>query len=236
MTAHSDDVKIQELLAPLSRLEPVPFRGLASRNRRWFRRPVVVGAVVAAALALTGVAIADGFGAFNGIGAAQHPRTGADVIDAQALASLQEGCPSEIVNGSFYMPFCHLVLDSARLIGDLPSYGKVYVVADTRGDLCSVIDGSGADCVPPLTSSRPISIEFLNDSPTSGGTFVADGIATDGVESVSFNVNGKPVTVPVKNNIWVYEETDSHATTGTCIVAHMADGSTVKPLPIDPCP
>ena len=106
---------------------------------RAYRYVLLVAAAVVALIG-TGVGIADGFGAFDGIGSAQHPQTGADVLDAQTLAGLQKACPSQTVQ-AFYMPFCHLVLDSARFVSHVPSYGNVYVVTDTRGDLCTLFEG-----------------------------------------------------------------------------------------------
>jgi hypothetical protein len=201
---------------------------------RRFRHALLV-AVAVVAVAGAGVGIADGFGAFDGIGAAQHPQTGADVLDAQTLAGLQKACPSEIVQ-TFYMPPCHLVLDSARLIGQVPSYGNVYVVADTRGDLCTFFEGGDGSCGPPLSESHPITFGTFNPSPTTGGTFIASGLAADGVTAVSFTVRGRSVQVPVDKNVWVYSEPNSHATDGQCIVAHLDDGSTVNPFPGAPCP
>ena len=198
-------------------------------------RNVLLIALVMATLVGVGVGIADGFGAFDGIGAAQHPQTGADVLDAQTLAGLQKACPSEIVQ-TFYMPSCHLVLDSARLIGQVPSYGNVYVVTDTRGDLCTFFEGGDGSCGPPLSKSQPITFGTFNPSPTTGGTFIASGLAVDGVTAVSFTVSGKAVQVPVENNVWVYSEPNSHAKGGQCVVAHLDDGSTVDPFPEVPCP
>lgn len=230
-----DDQLVRELLAPFARVQPVTLRGRSTRRRLRRLRPVLTVAVAVAALAGAGVAIAAGFGAFDGIGAAQHPQTGADVLDAKTLAGLQEACPSQVAQGSFYMPFCHLVLDSARLVGRT-SYGNVYVVTNTRGDLCTIGVGGGGGCGAPLSESQPITFTTFNPTPTTGGSFVATGIAIDGVTSVSFTVRGKDVTVPVENNFWAYEEPDSHATLADCIVAHLADGSTVNPFPEAPCP
>jgi hypothetical protein len=203
------------------------------------RRPVLVGAVIIAALTLAAVAIAAGLGGFNGFSATQHPPTGADVLDAQTLASIQTACSSGPgpSDAQIYNPYCHLVLDSARLLTTSGPHGKVWLIADTRGDLC-VLGGPGS-CGPPLSKSQPITFGSGNDSPTKGDTFFAAGLATDDVTSVSFVPvpgDGKEVTVPVKNNIWVYQQPDSHADDGHCIVAHMADGSTVNPLPEVPCP
>jgi hypothetical protein len=197
-------------------------------------RGVLAAALVVAAVIGAGVAIADGFGAFDGIGVAQHPQTGADVLDAKTLAGLKNACPSGTVE-RFYRPECHLVLDSARLVGQVPSYGDVYVVTDTRGDLCTFFEGGDGSCGPPLSKSHPITFGSFNPSPTTGGTFIASGLAVDGVTAVSFTVSGKAVQVPVENNVWMYSEPDSHATSGGCIVAHLNDGSTVNPFPGAPC-
>src|SRR3954454_25192636 len=133
-------------------------------------RQVLVVAVALVAVVGAGVAIADGFGAFDGIGAAQHPRTGADVLDATTLIGLQKAWPNETVQ-PFYMPSCHLVLDSARLVGEIPSFGNVYVVTDTRGDLCTFFEGGDGGCGPPLSASQPITFGTFNPSSTTGGTF-----------------------------------------------------------------
>jgi hypothetical protein len=201
---------------------------------RRFRHALLV-AVAVVAVAGAGVGIADGFGAFDGIGAAQHPPTGADVLDANTLAGVQNACPSKPVQ-KFYMSFCHLVLDTTRLVGNIPSFGNVYVITNTRGDLCTVFQGGSGSCAPALSKSHPITFLAFNPSSTVGGTFVASGLAIDGVSTVSFTVSGKAVEVPVKNNVWVYSEPNSHATGGQCVLAHLDDGSTVNPLPGLPCP
>ena len=86
------------IVSELERMLPLPDGGRAdwsdvlrragfmSARRRW--RPVLVAAVVVAALVGVGVAIAAGFGAFNGISAAQHPQTPADRIDPKLLAEI----------------------------------------------------------------------------------------------------------------------------------------------------
>jgi hypothetical protein len=199
-----------------------------------FRHTLLIALAVAALIG-AGVAIADGIGVFNGIGAAQHPQTGADVLDAKTLAGVQNACPSKAAQ-KFYMAFCHLLLDTTRLVGNIPSFGNVYVITNTRGDLCTVFQGGDGSCAPPLSKSHPITFLAFNPSSTVGGTFVASGLAIDGVSTVSFTVSGKAVEVPVKNNVWVYSEPDSHATGGQCVVAHLNDGSTVNPFPGLPCP
>ena len=236
MTGYSDEAKVLELLAPLHGIEPLRFGGSQGlERRRLLRRPVLVTAIVLVALALTGVAIADGIGAFNGIGAAQRAQDGADVLDSRVTGT----CPSDN-SGPIYDPFCHLVPSSVRLIATLASGRKIYVVADTRGDLCVVDEGRTItdSCGPPLSRAHPVTGTFANYSPTTGGEFVAGGVAMDGVTSVSFTPSpgdGTQVTVPVNDNVWLYERSDSHATDGHCFLAHRADGSTVNPFPSVPC-
>jgi hypothetical protein len=237
MTSHSEDlVSIDELRSVLSVYAgPDTPRERSTRKRTKRLRPLLVAAVVFAACTAAGLAIAASLGAFDGISAAQHPRTHADKLDPKTRAQLRDACPRGS-RASFYMPFCHLVLDSTRRIGHIALLGSVYVITDTRGDLCTVWEAGASSCGPPLSKSQPISFGTFNRAPTAGSTFVATGLAIDGVTSVSFRVGGKAVAAPVTDNVWVYEEPDSHATTGSCIVAHLANGSTVIPFPEVPCP
>lgn len=225
----SFDPLIQDALArevPLrAELEPawddVVARARGGRNRmrprRW--KPVLAAAVVTMALAGAGVAIAAGLGAFNGISAADHPQTGADILDPQTAARLQQNCSGDRSTG-FYMPNCHLVLDSARRIGKLPSGRSLYVIADTRGDLC-VVFPEGMTCGTDLSPSRPI-------TSTSVGQ-LSFGVALDGVTAVSFQRAGREVTVPVKDNVWVYEGVSLPE--AGALTAHFEDGTTVTLSP-----
>jgi hypothetical protein len=231
MIGCSDDAKMMELLDPLRRLPSVPFRASPLEGRPWFRRPVVAVAVAVVGLGLVGVAIADGFGAFRGISAAEGPQTPAALNWARQF---QSACAKTLPpDGSIYFPPCHLVLSSARL---LSPGSKVYVVMDSRGDLCDSF-AFGGQCGPPLDASQPITLGIANTGPIPpGGTLTVGGVALDRVTAVSFTIWGKPVTVPVKDNTYVYERQNSSATDVHCVVAHMADGSTVKPFPEVPCP
>jgi hypothetical protein len=175
-----------------------------------------------------------GLGPFNGISAAQHAKTGSDLLPSGVLAQIKQ-MNAQSANASktgFEPP--RLLPDSARVLGTMPDRSKVYGLTDTRGDLC-LIGEVGGSCGPPLTQSRPITFGTFNRSPTTGGTFVASGVAIDGVTSVSFKVWGKEVRVPVKNNVWVYKKRHTTAHGATCIVAHLANGSTVIPFPEVPC-
>lgn len=221
MINHSDEAKVLELLAPLRRLEPVPFSAAAKRRRRLSRsRPILVTAVLALGLAVGGVAIADGVGVFSGLSAANRPQTGADVLDPGTVARLTRNCSTGGTAGSFYFPQCHLVFGSARLVGQLPSGGKVYAIADTRGHLC-LVDPTGMICGTGLTAARPLEDESVGK--------LMFGFALDGVTAVSFERAGKAVMIPVKDNVWIYE--GASLPEAGALTAHFEDGRTVTLSP-----
>jgi len=237
MDAYEQDlVSLDELRSMLTNYSgPDEPRCRPARGRWQRRRLGLFVALAAVALAASSIAVADQIGAFNGIGAAQHPQTGADLLDPKTLAGLQNACPNRSTQ-TFYRPFCHLMLDSTRLVGQVQPYGNVYVITDTRGDLCAVLDGGDGSCGPPLSQTHPITFGSFNRSPTTGGTYIATGLAIDGVTAVSFTLSGKPVEALVSNNVWIYSEPNSHATEARCILAHLSDGSTVNAFPGSPCP
>lgn len=187
-------------------------------------RPVLVGAVVVVALALAAVAIAAGFGAFSGISAAQRAQTPADRIDPALLAEIS-GANSVRGAGAQLLP------DSARLVKQLSDGSRIYAVATQDGELCVLgtglpdnngkNDAAAMGCGSPLTQSEP----------STGGSFRANestpaisfGIAIDSVTAVSFTAGSQEVTVPVKDNVWVYEgESPNYGT----LTAHFKDGTT----------
>jgi hypothetical protein len=215
MIGYSDDAKMMELLAPLRRLEPVPFSMQPVSERRLLRKPVLVAAVLLFALALTGVAIADGVGAFNGIGAAQHPQSAADLLGPQELSP---DCSSAVASPS---AFCNLDLGSARLVRTLPSGRKVWVATDSHGDLCVFLQEGGASCGSELTPTRPTTLASFKKGP--GVPLITYGVALDGIVAVSFIAGGEPVSVPVEDNVWAYEGPNSAFQT---LTVHYADGST----------
>ena len=219
MIGYSDDASVTELLAPLRRIEPLRFT-VARPERRRARRSILVAAVLAVGLVLAGVAIADGVGAFDGLSAANRPQTGADVLDPGTAARLQQNCSGADNPGSVYFPQCHLVLDSARLVGELPSGQELYVIADSRGDLC-MVDPSGMICGTGLTPSRPIEDESVGK--------LMFGVALDGVTAISFERAGEDVTIPVRDNVWIYEGVSLPE--AGALTAHFADGRivTLKP-------
>lgn len=143
-------------------------------------------------------------------------REGADVLDPGTAARLQQNCSGADNPGSVYFPQCHLVLDSARLVGELPSGDRLYVIADSRGDLC-MVDPSGMVCGTALTPSRPIEDESVGK--------LIFGVALDGVTAISFERAGEEVTIPVKDNVWIYEGVSLPE--AGALTAHFADGRIV---------
>jgi hypothetical protein len=223
------ETRKQHLLSEIAR-EPERPR-LSRPGVHLFRRPrsrrsLAVVAATAAALAGAGVAIAAGLGAFAGIGAAQHPQTGADVIDPATGAYLQENLAG-------------IQLDTARHIGHLPDGQNVYVVTGTQNDLCTVVGPPNAfvQCGDPLSDSHPATI--TGDYAVKNGSsirWVIFGLALDGVTSVSFQATqadgggpaGPEVTVPVNDNLWIYPSDDaSEVDVSQPFTAHFADGTTV---------
>jgi hypothetical protein len=187
-------------------------------RRRW--RPVFVTAVVVAAVAGVGVAIAAGFGAFNGISAAQHPPTAADKLDPAVAASIA-------ANGN---PL-GLEPDSARFVTQLADGVRIYAIATKTGELCALAerlpnnngknDAAAMGCGSPLTQGKPTSAASFQRS--EGTPPISFGIALDSVTAVSFVAGGQEVTVPVKNNVWAYEGNNSAIDS---LTVHFNDGST----------
>jgi hypothetical protein len=180
--------------------------------------------VAVAALVGVGVAIAAGFGAFNGISAAQHPQTPADRLEPQLLA-LINAANSARGAGSQLLP------DSARLVKQLPGSARIYAVATEDGELCVLAagllnnngksDAAGMGCGSPLTQSQPSTASTFARSESAPS--ISWGIALDSVAAVSFVAGGNEVTVPVVNNVWAYEgEPPTHGS----LIAHFKDGST----------
>ena len=222
------------IISGLEHMLPLPDGGRAdwsdvlrragSIEARWRWRPVLIAAVVAAALAGVGVAIAAGFGAFNGISAAQHPQTPADRIDPKLLAEINAANFARGAEGQ-------LLPDSARLVKQLSGGVRIYAVATKDGQLCVLAEGlpnnngkndsAAMGCGSPLTQSQPTTATTFraNEStPT-----ISWGIALDSVATVSFMAGGHEVTVPVNNNVWAYE---GAAPTHDSLTAHFKDGST----------
>lgn len=198
--------------------------GFRSARRRW--RPVLVAVAVVAALVGVGVAIAAGFGAFNGISAAQHPQTPSDRIDPRLLAEINAANQARSAGGQ-------LLPDSARLVKQLSDGARIYAVATNDGQLCVLAerlpnnngtdDAAAMGCGSPLTQSQPSTAATF--ARTESSPAISWGIALDSVAAVSFMAGRQEVTVPVTNNVWAYE---GAAPTHGTLTAHFKDGSTEK--------
>lgn len=203
MTTNSNDlISLDELGATLNSYAgpPEPQIQRARPGRRL--RPILVAAVAATALAVTGVAIADSVGAFQGISAANHPQTSTDQLDS-AMASMV-ALANESLAATPGDPDGQVEASGSRSIGQLANGANVYVMPTTTNKLCIVrqttpgsVEYSGITCLDPLSQNAPTTLES-----TLGLTF---GVARDDVASISFNTPSGQVTVPVENNVWSYE-------------------------------
>jgi hypothetical protein len=231
MIVYDDETWVRDLVAPLNRLEPVPLPIRDSKRRPLFRRPIVVAGLVAAALAVAaGVAIADGVNPFAGIGTANHAQTAQDALPPSIVAQIQNtNAESARAEAGHPYPMGSLLPDTARLVDQLASGSRVYVISTTTAKLCVLIDLDKthfADgCGAPLTQSEPTTIESIDlvkngPNATPPLTF---GVAQDGITSVSFLADGSEQTVPVTNNVWAYEGNSGALAS---LTVHYADGTT----------
>jgi len=189
-------------------------------------RPALAATVALATLALAGVALAAGFGAFDGLSRAQHPATASDVLPGQTRVGIEEfNAWMAKVFEHFHRRPPRVLPGTARFLGGLPlpGLGKVYVATDTRGSLCIIFESGAADCTIPFSTANPARTYESAwwgdglDAP------VAWGVAIDGITSVSFRSRGQDVTVPVHDNLWYYV---GRNTAGDSLTLHLADGST----------
>lgn len=199
-------------------------RRVAAR-RRW--RPALAALVAAAAVAGAGVAIAAGFGAFDSIGAAQHPQGPADKLDAALVAQIERE-NAELASSPTGQATGQMLLDSTRFIRRLASGERVYALTTTTNELCVLIVGrpgsnmsSAVGCGDPLNQDEPTTVGGVRPNPATPP--LTYGIAIDAVVSVTFMAAGAEATVPVKNNVWAYEGPSSALES---LTVHYANGST----------
>ena len=195
------------------------------RRRRW--RPVLVAAVAVAVIAGAGVAIAASFGAFDGIGAAQHPQGPADKLDPVLVAQIKQQ-NAELATSPTGNATGQMLLDSVRFIRGLAGGERVYALTTTTNELCVLLVGrpgsnmsSAVGCGDPLNQDEPTTTGVVRPNPATPP--LAFGIAIDGVTSVSFMAVGVETTVPVEHNIWAYEGASDALES---LTVHYADGTT----------
>ena len=217
-----DLISLDELAETLAAYadESSPIRRSQQNTRRSTK---VLLAIAAAALAFAGGAYGAGFNPFAGIIGADHPATANDTLDppiSDYITTLNQQWNGTL-NGA-------LEPDTARLLSTLPSGSKIYVVATTGEELCVLIQetpGSGKDtamgCGAPLSQSQPTTDETFQPDPSTPP--LSFGVAQDGVTSVSFATPDGDVTVPVINNVWIYQ---GRSDAGSSLTVHYANGDT----------
>jgi hypothetical protein len=110
---------------------------------------------------------------------------------------------NELSPPGWISPIGPRLVDQTRLLGELRDGRKVYAVPTSKGKLCILVAGFGESCSDPLTRERPITLTISKVGP--GSPHVIWGAVADDVVSVSFDVGGQPVTVPVENNFYAWE-------------------------------
>jgi hypothetical protein len=190
-----EEERIRELLGPLDRVDAVTLR--RTRGRRiWLTLAVALGLAV---LVGGGVAFATRAGPFSGISAADRPQRAQDVLDAAVVAQLRaDEAPGGDQIGTHD-------IQSARLVGTLPSGRHVYVVTTSKERLCVLVARLAESCGNPLTQREPVTYTIVDADGPGGEPAVAYGVARDGVKSVSFTVGGRHETVPVRRNMFAYQ-------------------------------
>ena len=200
-------------------------RSASRPHRRHRHRPLLLAAAAAAALAIAGVAIAAGVGAFDGIGAADHAQTPQDVLDPESIKMIDQfnaalTSQQNAAGGSSTLD--QIEIDTARLVGTLPTGKRLYVVSTTSGNLCVAVQEESIGCGHALSEQEPLTLETMDHDSPGGDPPVNFGVARDGITSLSFKADGSEVTVPVSDNVWAYEgDADLYT-----VSVHYADGST----------
>jgi hypothetical protein len=184
--------RLNEIKPRLPQLDPSP-------PRRSWKTPVIAVAVVVV-LGVGGVAVAASWDPLSAIGAADRPAEPTDSLSPAVIEQLRR---NEFSPPGWISPIGTRLADQARLLGELPDGHKVYAVPTSKGKLCILVAGSGESCSDPLTRERPITLTISKVGP--GSPHVIWGAAADDVVSVSFEVGGQPVTVPVENNFYAWE-------------------------------
>jgi hypothetical protein len=216
MSLLNDEAQVRALLAPLDRVEPVK---LPERSRS--RRSVLIAGLIAVALLATGLAIAAGFDPFTGIRAAHHSQKPQDVLAPNIVARVDS--PNARAHLGTLIPA------SSRLLGQLVSGRRIYVVRTSKNELAILVTNHGrlmlASYGAPLTQSEPVTIASsvrVKNGPHATPP-LSYGIARDGITAVSFRAHGRVQTVPVKNNVWFYE---GNSNVLASITIHYANGRT----------
>jgi len=194
----AEEQLVRALLAPLDRVEAVTLRS-AQNGRRRGAFILALGIVV---LALGGVAVAASIsGHFPGLSSANRPQEVRDVLSPEVRAQLKA---ADRPAGSVDQIGTRL-LDSARLVGTLPSGRRVYALTTTRDRLCVAVEKLSASCQPQLGERNPITLTIVDADGFGGQPPIAYGVARDDVAAVTFTIHGRPAVAPVQDNFYFYE-------------------------------
>lgn len=216
------------LVARLREIRPqLPKLDRAAQPRRW-KSPVIALTVIVL-LALGGVAVAGAWDPLAAIGSADRPAEPSDTLSPAVVEQLRG---SELSPPGWVSPIGTQLVEQARLLGELPNGDEVYAVPTSKGKLCILVaDGaergrlSGWSCSDPLGRDRPITMTVSKVGP--GSPHVIWGATADDVVSVSFEVGGRPVTVPVLNNFYAWEGQPTDRLSGVSpATVTFSDGST----------
>jgi hypothetical protein len=171
-----------------------------ARGRRPRRRSARV-VLFAAALAVgVGTAVAAGTGAFDGISAANHPKTTRDELTARQRALLQPPHFQGItITGAR--------LTQIRLLEVLPDRWKLFAAPGAGGGVCALLvapsrRSSTTSCGPQLEPTYPITVAVTNLGPPGRAGSILFGIARDGVRSITVTVDGRRRAVAVRGNAY----------------------------------
>jgi hypothetical protein len=171
-------------------------------NRKHIRLLLSLGLavlVVATASAIATATSTPAANPFAGIAAASHPRGALDAVDAATASSMNA---EDAVHATPQMG-AHLLSES-RSIGSLPSGRRIYLVPTDKGGLCVAVASLVETCSAALSNAAPATFTIVDADGVGGAGPVAYGVATDRVRSLSFSVSGRPVTVPVHDNLFVF--------------------------------
>lgn len=208
----AEEQVVRELLAPLAGVEGVTL-GSARRARR---RTALVLAFAVLVLTVGGVAVASVTGRFTDLSAVNRPQENRDVLSPEVKAQLRAADrPAGGVD-----QIATRLLDSARLVGTLPSGRRVYALTTTRGRLCIAVEELSASCGRQLTDAAPISLTIVDADGFGGQPPLAYGVARDDVALVTFTIHGLPAVAPVKDNFYFYEGStfDSYSSFAEAVV------------------
>ncbi|HLA13683.1 MAG TPA: hypothetical protein VJZ25_01545 [Gemmatimonadaceae bacterium] len=206
------------LAARLSEIKPqLPHVDPPVPRSRW--KPPIIALAAVFVLGVGGVAVAASWGPLSAIGAADRSAEPTDTLSPAAKEQVRkhEISPDGVIGTR--------LVDEARLLGELPDGRKVHVVPTSKSNLCIVVAEGGGSCYEPLSRAEPITFTVSKAGP--GAPHVIWGAATDDVISVSFELGGHPVTVPVEGNFYAWEGQASETMKGVSpVTVTFSDGTT----------